>query len=141
MRRFIPQRNLSFLEITLIPQVLFFLFIFRYRISYKPSKTWMPETCTLKTEKIALDKLKTVILISNVINGIGARTPWKSTCLVKALSMSKMLKIRHIDHKIHIGVTPKLNNQFGAHAWLSVGNEIILGGKNLEGFHEISSFR
>jgi len=140
MRSFLTYRKLSFLEIALLPEVFFFLLIFRLKVSYQPSRKWMPHVA-LKSIKIIDDRSKEkAILIAKVVNGLARRTPWKSTCLVKALAANKMLHKRKIDHKIHFGVASTLNNQFEAHSWVSVEDEVLIGGGNLEGFHEISSF-
>lgn len=141
MSRFFPKRKLSFSEIVLIPEALLVLFIYRLKVSHQSSIKWMPKATTDISEKITAKKMGIALLVVKVINGLETRTPWKNTCLVKALATHKMLKKRQINHKIHIGVAPKLNNYFEAHAWLSIENEIILGGKNLSGFHEISGFK
>ena len=141
MSQFFPKRKLSYSEIILIPETLLHLFIFRLKVSYQPSRKWMPKASKASAEEIAADKMQTALLVVNIINGLETRTPWKNTCLVKVLATRRMLQKRQINHKIHIGVAPKSNNDFDAHAWLSVGNEIILGGENLDGFHEISGFK
>ena len=141
MSRFFPKRKLSFTEIVLILEALVGLFIFRLKVSYQPSRKWMPKATAESAEKTNDKKMGTALLVVKVINGLETRTPWKSTCLVKALAAHSMLQKRQIVPKIHIGVAPNGNNSFEAHAWLSVGTEIILGGENLDGFQEISGFR
>ena len=141
MGRFFPKRKLTFSEIVLIPEALLALFIYRLKVSYQPSLKLMPKATKGGSKEIAADKKATALLVVKVINGLETRTPWKSTCLVKALATHRMLQRRLINDKIHIGVAPKDNNLFEAHAWLSVGTEIILGGENQDGFHEISGFR
>ncbi len=141
MKHFFPTRKLSFSEILLIPEALIVLFICRLKVSYLPSRKWMPKATTEVSEKIEAKKMGKALLVAKVIDGLENRTPWKNTCMVKALATHKMLNKRLLKNKIHIGVSQKLKNNFEAHAWLSVGTEIILGGKNLEGFHEISGFQ
>jgi len=69
-------------------------------------------------------------LIASIVNGLALRTPWRSTCLVKALAAHKMLSRRHVPHSIHFGVNIDPALGMKAHAWLSVGNGIIIGGEN-----------
>ena len=140
MSSFLPYRKLSFSEITLIPEVVLYLFIFRLKVSYQPSQKWMPDVALKNLKKIDSFSMKKAILIAKVVNGLARRAPWKSTCLVKALAANKMLHKRKIDHKIHFGVASTVNTQFEAHAWVSVEDEVLIGGGNLERFHEISSF-
>jgi hypothetical protein len=141
MSRFFPGRKLSFSEIALIPEALFLLFVFRLKVSYQPSRNWMPKAASDSAGKIAPDKMVNAQLVVKVIKGLESRTPWNNTCLVKALTAHKMLQRRLVNHKIHIGVELKSKNSLGAHAWLSVGDDIVLGGENLGEFHEISSFK
>lgn len=94
-----------------------------------------PQLTDLEGKKIPHDKI-----IAGVINGLVARTPWKSTCLVKALAAHKMLKRRNISSRIHFGVKKSSDNDFEAHAWLSVGDKVIIGGENLEDFVELGSY-
>ena len=141
MNKFLPSRKLSFSEIMLIPEAYFFLFISRLIVSYQPSRKWMPKATSEIPEQIETGKLEKAVLIARVVDGLETRTPWKSTCLVKALATRKMLQRRFLKHRLHFGVIPKINTGFEAHAWLSVGTKNILGGENLDGFHEISAFQ
>jgi hypothetical protein len=141
MIHFFPKRKLSFLEVSLIPEALFSLFIYRLKVSYQPSRKWMPKPTLATAEKIEANLLRKAMLLVKVINGLEKRTPWKNTCLVKALATRSMLKKRKITHKIHIGVAPQAHNTIEAHAWVSVGTEIILEGENQAEFHEISGFQ
>ena len=50
-----------------------------------------------------------------------------STCLVQAIAGWWMLKYRGIDARICIGVD-KAESEFSAHAWLAIGDTIVLGG-------------
>ena len=140
MKKFIPKRKISFSEIVLIPEALLALLIYRVKVSYQPSSKWMPKATKEVTEKIEVEKMGRALLVAKVIDGLENRTPWKNTCLVKALATRRMLRKRKLNHKIHFGVAKKLNSKLKAHAWLSIGTNNILGGENLEGFHEISAF-
>lgn len=73
-----------------------------------------------------------------MVSGLASRTPWRSTCLVKALAAHKMLEKRGIKSKVHLGVKKSGNNGLEAHAWLSVDGSVIIGGENLNEFKEIS---
>jgi hypothetical protein len=57
-----------------------------------------------------------------------ARVP-KATCLVQALSGWWMFKRRGMSVKLRIGVEKGLNG-FSAHAWLCVGDVIVIGGQD-----------
>ena len=137
MPRFLPYRKLSFLEIKLLPEVFFFLLIFRIKVSYQPSKKWMPSITFKSLKTIDTVSMEKAVFVAKVINGLATRTPWKSTCLVKALAANKMLQQRKINHKLHFGVARSLDTKFEAHAWVTVKGEVLIGGGNLEEFNEI----
>lgn len=141
MRNLFPKRKLTTAEIILIPEAYLYLFKFWLKVNYKTSGKWMPNATTEVSEKIGAKKMRKAKLVAKVIDGLETRSPWTNTCLIKALATRKMLQNRLLNYKMHIGVAPTSNNQLKAHAWLSVGNEIIMGGGNLDNFHEISGFQ
>ncbi|TQI71969.1 transglutaminase superfamily protein [Gramella sp. Hel_I_59] len=138
---FIPARKLSFSEITLLPEAILLLFIYRLKVSYQASRKWMPAPVSETSHSRGEAKIGKALLIATIINGLENRTPWKNTCLVKALATRKMLERRSYDNTLHIGVTPTPDKKFRAHAWLSIGGTNILGGEHLDGFFEISGFQ
>lgn len=96
---------------------------------------------TLDPESSTMNSLiESSIKISGVINGLSTRTPWRSTCLVKALAAHKLLEKRGISSKVHFGVKKDLKKGFEAHAWLSVAGKALIGGENLTDYNETSIF-
>jgi len=61
------------------------------------------------------------------VRAMGARVPWRSDCLVQALAAQHWLASMGIGSSIHLGVKPS-EAPIDAHAWLKVGNRILLGG-------------
>jgi len=79
----------------------------------------------------ARDSEATAISVQRVRTAVGrasARVPG-ATCLVQAMAGWWMLKNRAIGAQIRIGVD-KVEQDFSAHAWLVVGDVIVLGGKD-----------
>lgn len=76
--------------------------------------------------------------IADVVNGLSRRTPWRSTCLVKVIAAHKMLLKRGVPHVLHFGVQKNSPGEIKAHAWLSTGTKIIVGGEDRDGYNEIS---
>lgn len=62
---------------------------------------------------------------------------WRSVCLDQALAAAVLLRIWNIDFLFHLGVS--LKDQFKAHAWISVNDDIILG-RHSGYYKEISTF-
>ncbi|MCL6682823.1 lasso peptide biosynthesis B2 protein [Sphingomonas alba] len=61
------------------------------------------------------------------VSAMGARVPWRSDCLVQALAAQHWLASMGIGSSIHLGVKPS-EAPIDAHAWLKVGDRILLGG-------------
>jgi len=135
--RFLPKRKLTFYEVELIPEALFQLFVARLKVSFLSSVKYLKPGDSAAFSAPDVDKMDKARIIAGIIEGLSHRTPWKSTCLVKALAARWMLQKRGIGHVLHFGVAQKPDKTFEAHAWLSVNGEVILGGGNLEKFKEI----
>lgn len=75
-------------------------------------------------------------IIAYVIPGVARRLPWRADCLVQALAAQRWLRARNIGSCISIGVDKPAGGQFGAHAWLTVGDRVVTGG-DITSFGEI----
>lgn len=64
--------------------------------------------------------------VRTAVTRVSRRIPG-STCLVQAIAGRWMFKYRGFDAKIRIGVD-KVAEDFSAHAWLTIGDTIVLGG-------------
>ena len=140
MKFFFPRRKLSAKELLLVPEAFWEILIARIKVSYLPSSKYLHLNCGTKTISPTRKKLESVKLIASTINGLSSRTPFPSTCLVKVLAAHKLLEKRNISHTVHFGVKKDSSKVLNAHAWLSVANEIIIGGGDLDDFNEISRF-
>ena len=76
----------------------------------------------------AYTTMQGIELIRSAITRASLRIP-KASCLVQALSGWWMLKRRKIPSQLRIGVE-KGANGFSAHAWLCVGDTIVIGGED-----------
>jgi len=138
MSDFFPKRILTTGELSIAFEAFFQLLLQRFKVSFLPSRKYLPSTSKNSSIFLKPEKLEIAKKIANVTTGLSTRTPWSSTCLVKVLATHKMLRKRKIPHTIHIGINTNLSNGFNAHAWLSVTDEVIIGGENLNSFKEIS---
>lgn len=73
---------------------------------------------------------------------ISCNTPWKSKCLVKALTAQIMLTRRKISSTLYLGVAKDKDNynKLVAHAWLRSGQVIITGARESVFFKEVARF-
>lgn len=69
------------------------------------------------------------------------RLPWRPRCLVQAITVAHCLSRRRLPFEITIGVRRDRPETLGAHAWLRVGETIVIGGTNNAHFVEMMSIR
>lgn len=62
--------------------------------------------------------------------------PWRPACLAQAIALRIMLRRREIPSYAHLGVV--CTEPFGAHAWVTVGGQVVLGGGT--GASELAAF-
>lgn len=75
----------------------------------------------------ATDEQK-VAEIGLAIRRMAARVPWRSDCLVQALAAQHWLEREGIGSTIHVGVDYDESRPLDAHAWLTAGDQIVVGG-------------
>ncbi|GAA0584633.1 lasso peptide biosynthesis B2 protein [Rhizomicrobium electricum] len=66
--------------------------------------------------------------VARRLQRVAAHMPWRTTCLVRAIAGALMLKRRGIPSTIRFGVN-RADGGLSAHAWLLVGDTIVLGGE------------
>lgn len=138
MKTFFPNRIITANELLIVPEAFFQLFLQRIKVSFFPSRKYLPTTKEHTNIIDASEKMERVKTIASVINGLSIRTPWSSTCLVKVLAAHKMLAKHNIPHTLYLGVNNDLSKGLNTHAWLSVANKVIIGGGNLHSFKIIA---
>ncbi len=77
------------------------------------------------------------------IAAAAARTPWRSTCLVKAFCGAHMLARRDIPCTLRFGVAKGESGSdlLNAHAWLCCAERIVTGKRDSERFTELAIFQ
>lgn len=85
------------------------------------------------------EHLKQARLIAFHVNRITTHTPWESKCLVRALTVQRLLKQRGITSTLYLGVG-KENDKMVAHAWLRCGLIYLTGGNGRD-YATVTKFR
>ena len=131
--------KLSWKQITLLIVTFFLTGFFRFLILFLPFKViagFMGEE-GLETAHILPNKhLSRVLFIRWVVHIVSIRTPWKSACMVQALTAQLLLRLFTIPATLYLGVG-KSNDKLVAHAWLRSGSEIVTGEEAMNDFHPI----
>lgn len=109
------------------------LILLRLVISLVPLKTILTakQVNSPTVPKASASQLKTAIDIGTVVKAAANNTPWKSACLIQALTAQRMLAKRKIPGIFYIGARlnteARENQRLKAHAWLQCSHKIITG--------------
>lgn len=77
--------------------------------------------------------------ISWAVEDIGAR-PWMNAlCLPRALAAHAMLRRRGVASRLCLGVA-RDGDELAAHAWVEIGEDIVVGGADADGFTRLAAF-
>ena len=66
--------------------------------------------------------------------------PWRSDCFPQAIAARMLLKRRGHASKIHLGVEKSGEGSIAGHAWLTCGDEVVVGGEDLDRYTEMHCF-
>ncbi|CAM3645321.1 lasso peptide biosynthesis B2 protein [Cohnella lubricantis] len=78
--------------------------------------------------------------VSAAVNRASRHTPWKSTCLVRAVAAMKMLERRRMDSTLYLGTAKDAGGRMIAHAWLRSGTWYVTGAKEMEHYAVVGKF-
>lgn len=74
------------------------------------------------------------------VTAAGRYAPWKSTCLIEALTAQRLLRRRNISSTLYLGVRLRHPDPMMAHAWLRSGSHLVTGGEPRKGFTVLAKF-
>lgn len=75
-----------------------------------------------------------------IVQALSRWVPGHRTCLIEALTLRKVLVLKHIPGSLHLGVERTDHDRLSAHAWVEVGQEILIGGAESPRFQEVARF-
>lgn len=78
--------------------------------------------------------------IGRVVETVSRYTPWKSRCLVKAITGKVMLRRHGIANTLYLGVGKDERSSLIAHAWLRCGEIVVTGYQARERFTIVGKF-
>ena len=78
--------------------------------------------------------------VGRAVETMANHVPWKSLCLVKAISAWWMLSRRGITGTVYFGVANDPCKSFSAHAWLRCGDRIVTGEKGYKQYRVLACF-
>lgn len=79
--------------------------------------------------------------IAWAISAADHRTPWASTCLVRAIAAAMMLRVRRRSALLVLGVNRDVATKgLAAHAWLSSDGDVLTGGIEAPLYQPVAGF-
>lgn len=75
------------------------------------------------------------------VQGVAARTPWLSTCLVQSLAGYVMLRRHDVPSVVYLGVAKDAGGELIAHSWLRCGDRFVTGGGSQDRYSVIAAYR
>jgi hypothetical protein len=76
--------------------------------------------------------------IGRAVTGAAAVLPWHPTCLRQAVAARRMLDRRRIPSVLLLGLLD--SRSLAAHAWVQVGERIVVGGQRSSAFTTVGTF-
>ncbi|MBW4082048.1 lasso peptide biosynthesis B2 protein [Paenibacillus sp. S150] len=128
--------------LALVPEALWRLFLVRIQLLFPFAKT-APQLGIQSRETPAVSKEGDIARIQHItkaIRVISRYTPWKSTCMVRAVAGLKMLEKRGIESTLYMGVAKDRQGRMIAHAWLRSGAYYVSGDDAMKGFVVVEKF-
>ncbi len=127
-------------------EALFFLGLFRVSLALVPVRTII-RAITSGRAGIGLaprkagdelpSTLQCVLRVRWAVEAVARNSPIAFVCFPQTLAGYTMLRLRGIQTTMVYGVAQSLDRGLIAHTWLSVGDQVILGGDGADGFNAI----
>ncbi|MNO30878.1 hypothetical protein D3C76_208260 [compost metagenome] len=128
--------------LALLPEALWRLFLVRIQLLFPFART-APQLGIQAQETPMVSQEGDIARIQHITKAIRVMsrcTPWKSTCMVRAVAGLKMLEKRGIESTLYMGVAKDKQGQMIAHAWLRSGSYYISGDDVMKGFVVVEKF-
>ncbi len=114
-------------------ECLILSFKIRFLIKFYPMKKYasklgvenkLPE----KSNTVNIEQLKPFII---TVKRVSRNSFWRTKCFEEAFTLKKLIEKRGFTSTIYFGVA-KETTDLKAHAWLEIGDTVIIGGKGYE---------
>ena len=109
-------------------------------IPFRYFKTYLGEYKKQTDYTLSKSSQEIVYQIQYMIDLVCSNTPWKSECLVRAITAQKFITRRNLSSTLYLGVRKNHKEKLNAHAWLRCGSIIVTGEHEKDLFQEIARF-
>jgi hypothetical protein len=101
---------------------------------------WLGRHMEVSPESQSAAEQQTVQHVRSAIRVASRHLPWQPQCLAQAIAGTTMLRIRHIDGTVYLGLAKDGDREIAAHAWLRSGSTIVTGAQGSSGHSVVSTF-
>jgi len=98
-----------------------------FAVPFRWTARWFGGAVAASPSSAPAVRLNNARYVARRLVRVAAHLPWRTTCLVRAIAGALMLRRRGIPATIRFGVN-RTDGKLSAHAWLLVGDTIVLGG-------------
>ena len=78
--------------------------------------------------------------VARAVQTAAQNLPWNTRCLTQALAASRMLARRDVSWVIHVGLGRDQAEGLIAHAWVTCGHDVVLGGPRVNRFARLIAY-
>jgi hypothetical protein len=127
-------------------EALFFLGLFRVSLALVPVRTILRAITRGRSGDVSElsarggelpSTLQCILRVRWAVEAVARNSPIAFVCFPQTLAGYTMLRLRGIQTTMVYGVAQSLDRGLIAHTWLSVGDQVILGGEGADGFNAI----
>lgn len=103
-----------------------------------PARYWLPRLDgPVGRAAVASEPLP--VALGRIVPAVARRLPWNCSCLIQAVAGKQVLRHYGVASTLCLGVRPGevSEAEMRAHAWLTVGAEIVLGAEAATGYRTL----
>ena len=126
-----------------------FLALARCLVVYVPLRRWRDRVATARQERSPVPAL--AWKVAWVVRKVAAAVPFGAACLPQAMAAQWMLRRRSVASQLKVGVRPEADVApdaaerssalgFAYHAWLQVGDECVVGCREIDAYAAFPPF-
>ena len=78
--------------------------------------------------------------VARAVQTAAQNLPWNTRCLTQALAASRMLARRDVSWVVHVGLGRDQAEGLIAHAWVTCGHDVVLGGPRVNRFARLIAY-
>ena len=77
--------------------------------------------------------------VAHAVQVAARNVPWRAECLPQAIAAKRMLDRRGIPNALVFGAR-RADPEFEAHAWIMIGDAVVIGGEESRGYQVLTVF-